>query len=122
MLALQQDTILRCTTPGCSGKGHVNSSRSSHRSLSGCPIAYQQKLARKGIKTGKTLSNNLTNGQQRNNSTSPMLSEALIKKKRTLKEEEDPLDLSINNFETLLKEATFRNPEDVIGEADDEDR
>lgn len=49
-MALQTDTTLRCTTSGCTGKGHVNSSRSSHRSLSGCPIAYQQKLARKSLK------------------------------------------------------------------------
>ncbi|XP_055352692.1 myelin transcription factor 1-like protein [Paramacrobiotus metropolitanus] len=28
----------RCTYPGCSGRGHVNGSRNSHRSLSGCPF------------------------------------------------------------------------------------
>lgn len=43
------DQQLRCTMPGCDGKGHVNSSRNSHRSLSGCPLAHQQKLTRKSI-------------------------------------------------------------------------
>lgn len=33
------ETILKCPTPGCSGRGHVNSNRNTHRSLSGCPIA-----------------------------------------------------------------------------------
>lgn len=50
MLSLQQDTVLHCQTPGCDGRGHVNSSRNSHRSLSGCPIAHQQKMARKSNK------------------------------------------------------------------------
>ena len=29
------ETILKCPTPGCSGRGHVNSNRNTHRSLSG---------------------------------------------------------------------------------------
>ncbi|VDP17798.1 unnamed protein product [Soboliphyme baturini] len=45
--ALQHDTILRCPTIGCSGKGHVNSNRSSHRSVSGCPMAALEKQQRK---------------------------------------------------------------------------
>ncbi|GFY58771.1 myelin transcription factor 1-like protein [Trichonephila inaurata madagascariensis] len=36
-----------CPTPGCTGKGHVNSNRNSHRSLSGCPIAAMEKLVNK---------------------------------------------------------------------------
>ncbi|XP_022088741.1 myelin transcription factor 1-like [Acanthaster planci] len=35
----------RCPTPGCTGRGHVNSNRNSHRSLSGCPIAAAEKHA-----------------------------------------------------------------------------
>jgi hypothetical protein len=38
------DEFIFCPTPGCQGKGHVNSNRSSHRSISGCPIAAMLKL------------------------------------------------------------------------------
>uniref|UniRef100_A0AAV2K6U9 Myelin transcription factor 1 domain-containing protein n=1 Tax=Knipowitschia caucasica TaxID=637954 RepID=A0AAV2K6U9_KNICA len=40
------ENVLKCPTPGCSGRGHVNSNRNSHRSLSGCPIAAAEKMAK----------------------------------------------------------------------------
>ncbi|XP_022417166.1 myelin transcription factor 1-like protein isoform X10 [Delphinapterus leucas] len=45
VLAMHEN-VLKCPTPGCTGRGHVNSNRNSHRSLSGCPIAAAEKLAK----------------------------------------------------------------------------
>lgn len=40
------EIILKCPSVGCHGRGHVNSKRSSHRSLSGCPyVAAKKKTA-----------------------------------------------------------------------------
>uniref|UniRef100_A0A094ZHF8 Myelin transcription factor 1-like protein n=1 Tax=Schistosoma haematobium TaxID=6185 RepID=A0A094ZHF8_SCHHA len=41
-LALYHQT-LHCPTPGCTGRGHVNNNRSSHRSFSGCPLASRNR-------------------------------------------------------------------------------
>ncbi|KAK4474815.1 hypothetical protein MN116_001932 [Schistosoma mekongi] len=41
-LALYHQT-LHCPTPGCTGRGHVNNNRSSHRSFSGCPLAIRNR-------------------------------------------------------------------------------
>lgn len=38
MLALHEQ-IIKCPTPGCNGRGHVQPHRNVHRSLSGCPKA-----------------------------------------------------------------------------------
>lgn len=30
------ENVLKCPTPGCTGQGHVNSNRNTHRRYSGC--------------------------------------------------------------------------------------
>lgn len=54
MLALNE-TILKCPTLGCNGRGHISSSRNSHRSLSGCPAAAANKAAAKEFKYQNSL-------------------------------------------------------------------
>jgi hypothetical protein len=39
LVMAQLETILKCPTRGCNGRGHVSNKRAIHRSLSGCPIA-----------------------------------------------------------------------------------
>lgn len=50
------ETILKCPTPNCNGRGHVSSNRNTHRSLSGCPQAAASKTAARETKlqTGST--------------------------------------------------------------------
>lgn len=44
------ETILKCPTHNCNGRGHVSSNRNTHRSLSGCPSAAISKAAAKEFK------------------------------------------------------------------------
>lgn len=49
VLALNE-TILKCPTLGCNGRGHISSNRNTHRSLSGCPAAAAKKAVAKELK------------------------------------------------------------------------
>ncbi|KAG7224246.1 hypothetical protein INR49_000489 [Caranx melampygus] len=46
IILAMHENVLKCPTPGCTGQGHVNSNRNTHRSLSGCPIAAAEKLSK----------------------------------------------------------------------------
>jgi len=46
---------LKCPTIGCNGRGHLSSTRNTHRSLSGCPTAAANKAAAKEFKYQNSL-------------------------------------------------------------------
>ncbi|KAF7640180.1 hypothetical protein Mgra_00000006 [Meloidogyne graminicola] len=61
ILSLQPDQQLKCTYPGCDGRGH---SRNSHRSLSGCPVAYADKINKKQLKSSISTKSTTTKKEQ----------------------------------------------------------
>lgn len=58
---------MKCPTPGCQGKGHVNSNRNSHRSVSGCPIVAMLKL-KNNLRKNQNLNNSLAQNIKKSSS------------------------------------------------------